>query len=170
MPRRRPGPQVVAAESAPNGDGPAEQPTEVIPPPPRPEGAAKLRRERRRLLTSREQAVYHLGGLAFELYRRDLLIEDVMRRRAGEVAMLDDTVRDIDARLGEIDFERRERRRRDSADAAVGNCVTCRAPFRAEARFCWQCGTQLVPTADGDEQVTAVIRPPPEPAPERDAT
>ena len=33
-----------------------------------------------------------------------------MRLRAGEVAELDDTVRDIDARLGEVDRERKERR------------------------------------------------------------
>ena len=74
--------------------------------------------------------------------------------------MLDDTVRDIDARLGELDRERRERRgRRAPADELAGNCLTCRAPFRAEARFCWQCGAQLVPASGGDEQVTAVIAP-----------
>ena len=170
LPRRR----TAAAEPPPeppaaNGDGPAEQPTEVIPPPPRPDGPAKLRRERRRLLASREQAVYHLGGLAFELYRRDQLGEEVMRRKAGEVAMLDDTVRDIDSRLGEIDRDRKERRRRAPADGVAGNCLTCRAPFRAEARYCWQCGTQLVPTADGDDQVTAIITPAPEKPPEAGA-
>ncbi len=89
-----------------------------------------------------------------------------MRRRAGEVALLDDTVRDIDSRLGEIDRERKDRRRRPPADGVVGNCLTCRAPFRAEARYCWQCGTQLVPTADGDDQVTAIITPAPEKPPE----
>ncbi|HSI31632.1 MAG TPA: hypothetical protein VK951_09900, partial [Miltoncostaeaceae bacterium] len=147
----------------------AEQPTEVIPPPPRPDGPARLRRERRRLLASREQAVYHLGGLAFELYRRDQLGEEVMRRKAGEVALLDDTVRDIDSRLGEIDRDRKERRRRAPADRIAGNCLTCRAPFRAEARYCWQCGTQLVPTSDGDDQVTAIITPAPEKPPEAGA-
>jgi hypothetical protein len=171
LPRRR----AAAADAAPaaadgDGDAPADQPTEVIPPPPKPDGPAKLRRERRRLLVSREQAVYHLGGLAFELYRRDRLGEEVMRRRAGEVAMLDDTVRDIDARLGEIDRERKERRRRGPAATDVaGNCLTCRAPFRAEARFCWQCGTRLVPAGEGDDQVTAIITPGPEPPPENGA-
>jgi hypothetical protein len=122
----------------------------------------RLRRDRRRLITRREEAVYHLGGLAFELYRRDLLGEEVMRARAGEVAQIDDTVRDIDVRLGEIDRDRRERRRGEPADPSAGCCLTCRAPFRAEARFCWQCGAQLVPPSMGDEQVTAVIvaRPP----------
>jgi hypothetical protein len=159
LPRRRTPPTAGASEPRADGDGPPDQPTEVIPPPPRDGSPGRLRRERRRLLASREQAVYHLGGLAFELYRRDQLGEEVMRRRAGEVALLDETVRDIDARLGQIDRERRERRRRAPDDGAAGNCLTCRAPFRAEARFCWQCGTRLVATEEGDEQVTAVITP-----------
>jgi hypothetical protein len=133
----------------------------VIPAPPRPERAGALRRRRRGLISQRQEAVYHLGGLAFELYRRDLLTEEVMRRRAGEVALLDDTVRDIDARLGEIERERRERRSRSEADSSVGRCVRCHASFRAEARFCWQCGARLVPETQGDEQVTATIAPPP---------
>lgn len=168
LPRRRQTPASApdggAPPAAPNGGGPeGDQPTEVIPPPPRPHGPVKLRRERRRLLASREEAVYHLGGLAFELYRRDQLGEEVMRRRAGEVALLDESVRDIDARLGEIDHERRARRRRAPGDDIAGNCLTCRAPFRAEARYCWQCGTQLVPTEKGDDQVTVVITPAPPP-------
>ena len=43
----------------------------------------------------------------------------------------------------------------------VGNCVRCHASFRAEARFCWQCGARVVPESEGDEQVTAAIAPPP---------
>ncbi|WP_217915727.1 hypothetical protein [Miltoncostaea marina] len=120
--------------------------------------ARRLRRERRRLLARREETVYHLGGLAFELYRRDMLGEDVARRRAGEVAEIDDTVRDIDVRLAEIDQLRRERRSRAPADPSVGCCVACRSPFHAGARFCWSCGARLVPvSAEGDEQATAVI-------------
>ncbi|WP_217920944.1 hypothetical protein [Miltoncostaea oceani] len=176
MPRRRAdAPADAPAEAAP----PAATPPPTAPPsgdasddapvvdatgdvPLRGAAPRRLRRERRRLITRREEAVYHLGGLAFELYRRDMLGEDVMRRRAGEVAEIDDTVRDIDVRLGELDRERRDRRRVAEPDPAAGCCLTCRTPFRAEARFCWQCGTQVVPPSMGDEQVTAVIsvRPP----------
>jgi len=117
----------------------------------------RLRRDRRKLITQREEAVYHLGGLAFELYRRDMLEEEVMRTRAGEVAQIDDTIRDIDVRLGEIDRERRDRRRPEAPDPSVGCCLVCRTPFQAEARFCWQCGAQVIPPSMGDEQVTAVI-------------
>ena len=153
LPRRRP-----AASAADGAGEPVDEATGVIPAPPRPERAGVLHRRRRALIAQRQEAVYHLGGLAFELYRRGLLGEEVMRRRAGEVAMLDDTVRDIDIRLGEMD---RDRRARSSADLAVGNCVRCHATFRAEARFCWQCGARIVPESEGDEQVTAAIAPPP---------
>jgi hypothetical protein len=155
LPRRR------AAPSEEPGAETAEGSTEVIPAPPARERAGALHRRRRALIAQRQEAVYHLGGLAFELHRRDLLGEEVMRRRAGEIALLDDTVRDIDIRLGEMDRERRERRARSQSDLSAGNCVRCRAPFRADARFCWQCGARVVPEAEGDEQVTATIAPPP---------
>jgi hypothetical protein len=140
-----------AAEAAEGADATADGATGRV------AGPRRLRRDRRRLISRREEVVYHLGGLAFELYRRDMLHEEVMRRRAGEVAEIDDTVRDIDVRLGEIDRERRERRQRAPADPSAGCCLTCRSPFRADARFCWQCGAQLVPPSVGDEQPTAVI-------------
>jgi hypothetical protein len=156
LPRRR-----SAAGAADGAGEPVDGETGVIPAPPRQERAGALHRRRRALIAQRQETVYHLGGLAFELYRRDLLSEDVMRRRAGEVAMLDDTVRDIDIQLGEMDRARRARRARSPDDLAAGNCVRCHAPFRAEARFCWQCGARMVPEAEGDEQVTAAITPPP---------
>jgi hypothetical protein len=161
--RRRPAPDVPEATTpAPPPGGPpaAEAPLATAPEEPGDEGPRRLRRRRRELLELREDAVYDLGGLAFELYRRDMLTEDVMRRRAGEVAGLDDTVRDIDARLSELERVRRERRTQAAEDPDVGCCLRCRATFRPEARFCWQCGAQLVPTAEGDEQPTVVIGSP----------
>jgi len=152
-----------AAPLAADAPAPAEdgQPTEVVAAPARQEGARQLRRRREQLLTEREETVYHLGGLAFELYRRDRLSDEVMRLRAGHVAQIDDAVRDIDARLSDVERERRERRVKAPADPSVGCCLVCRTPFRAEARFCWQCGTRLVPDTVGDEQPTAVIPTPP---------
>ena len=148
-----------AAAPAP-ADGDA-QPTEVGPAPPRADGPRQLRRRREQLLTEREETVYHLGGLAFELYRRDRLSDEVMRLRAGHVAQIDEAVRDIDARLSDVERERKERRVRVPTDPSVGCCLVCRTPFRAEARFCWQCGSRLVPDTVGDEQPTAAIPMPP---------
>lgn len=169
LPRRRTpaapadGAPAEAATGEPSAAEPATEtiPEATTPPPPEADGPRRLRRNRKKLLSQREVAVYDLGGLAFELYRRDLLTEEVMVLRAQEVAALDDTVRDIDARLGEIERERRERRSKAPADPSVGCCMVCRAPFRAEARFCWQCGTEVVPPAAGDEQPTVVIPTPP---------
>ena len=164
--RPRPDADPAAAEGAtasapPPPEAEAGAAAAAVPAEERPSGPRRLRRDRRRLLTEREEAVYHLGGLAFELYRRDLLPDGVMRLRAGEVAHLDDTVRDIDVRLSELERERRERRHAEPADPAVGCCLVCRTPFRAEARFCWQCGTQVVPPpVGGDDQPTAVISSP----------
>ncbi len=159
--RTRPAAAAAPGDAAAEPAGEDAQPTEAIPVPPRPAGPRSLRRDRRRLLTEREEAVYHLGGLAFELYRRDQLPDGVMRLRAGEVAQLDDTVRDIDVRLSEAERLRRERRGSESADPSVGCCLVCRTPFRPEARFCWQCGTQVVPPPlGGDDQPTAVISTP----------
>lgn len=141
----------------------AEGETTVIPTPEKERGpsVAQLRRRRKELLDQRQETVYHLGGLAFELYRRDLLAEGVMRLRASEVATLDDSVRDIDVRLGEIDRARRERRNAVPEDLSVGCCLVCRTTFRAEARFCSQCGTQVVPPPiGGDDQPTQVIASP----------
>jgi hypothetical protein len=169
--RRRAEPATPEAPAAPEAgeeataapaDAPeAAQPTEVVPAAPRPEGPRQLRRRREQLLTEREETVYHLGGLAFELYRRDRLSDEVMRLRAGHLAQIDDAVRDIDARLSDVERERRERRVKAPSDPSVGCCLVCRTPFRAEARFCWQCGSRLVPDTVGDEQPTAAIPMPP---------
>ncbi|MGD9694554.1 MAG: hypothetical protein AB7V42_02705 [Thermoleophilia bacterium] len=163
LPRRRPaapadGPAAEAAtdaEAEPDAPGGDAEPEGALPHDG--DGAAALRRRRKKLLAGRQEAVYHLGGLAYELHRRDMLAEEVLSLRAGEVAALDDSVRDIDARLDAIERERRERRRRTDTAEHAGNCLACRAPFRAEARYCWQCGAQLVPTEGGDDQVTVII-------------
>jgi hypothetical protein len=156
--RRRATPTAPAADetgTAPDADQPSAAPVaadaETNP--------ARLRRRRKRLISDRELAVYHLGGLAFELYRRDLLTEEVLRRRAGAVSLIDETVHDIDERLAQLDSERREKRARrgEPGITTAGNCLACRAPFQAEARFCWQCGAQLNAAPDLDAQVTQTI-------------
>jgi hypothetical protein len=122
-----------------------------------PASAARLRRRRQRLTRRRQEALYHLGGLAFELYRRDRLGERVMQLRAREVAELDRTVGEIDASLEALDRARRERRRRPEPDASIGACLRCRAPFGPGARFCWSCGIAFAPLPPDPEQVTGVI-------------
>ena len=124
------------------------------------EGTRRILAERRRLVARRQAALYHLGGLAFELYRRDLLPRGVMCLRASAVAAIDDAVRAIDDRLGEIERLSADRRAATSPDLTVGCCVACRASFEPGARFCWRCGARVVPAPIvEDDQPTAVIGP-----------
>lgn len=161
--RRRPA-QPEPATEAPAADAGADDAAPAAVAADTETNPGRLRRRRKRLISDREVAVYHLGGLAFELYRRDLLAEDVLRRRAGAVALIDESVHDIDTRLEQLDSERRERRSRrgEGALTTAGNCLACRAPFQDEARFCWQCGARLTPPdPDLDAQITQAIPTPP---------
>jgi hypothetical protein len=109
-----------------------------------------LERERRGLVDQREEQVYHLGGLAFELHRRERLPDGVMRRRADDVSQTDARIREIDAALDAIEANREERRQRDREKRAArpapepaGVCSNCGTPFQPEASFCWSCGTAV---------------------------
>lgn len=109
--------------------------------------SSALRRTRAELMEQRENALFHLGGLVYEMFQRDLLTIPAARERARRVAEIDDAVFEIDRQLEDVDVARRERQRRRGSGALreVGACVACRHPFFAEARFCMQCGTRLEP-------------------------
>ena len=130
-----------------------------------------LRRRRRQLMASYEQGIFDLGGLAMELQRRGLLAEDVMRRRAAEVADLRQQIDDMSTRLDAVRSERQERRQ--AGRGANITCPSCGVRSRATANFCAACGAPFSPEADVladeasladqpttvivDEQVTTVI-------------
>ncbi|MCC6830825.1 MAG: hypothetical protein IT200_05700 [Thermoleophilia bacterium] len=123
-----------------------DQPTGAIPVPAPTRGGARLRRERRDLMAKREEMLFHLGGLTFELFRAGRLGEAVARHRAGMVAEVDDAVRFIDAQLEEIQRQKAHGGVLPAAGPAeAGACLVCRAPFYADARFCMQCGARFAP-------------------------
>ena len=144
---------------------PTGEDTAVIVPPPDPEqatgvikmdpadeppvpSAARLRRHRRGLMAQREQMLFHLGGLTFELFRHGRLGEPVARHRAEMVAELDDAVRVSDEQLLLARSGRRDGTP-PARPAEVGSCLACRAPFYEQARFCMQCGERLAPVSPG---------------------
>lgn len=157
--------EAAAAPAPPNGsDVPAEEDEKRVRP-------GVLRRRRRQLMAAYEQGIFDLGGLAMELQRRGLLAEDVMRRRAAEVADLRQQIDDMSTRLDAVRSERQERRQ--AGRGANITCPSCGARSRATANFCAACGAPLSPEADVladeasladqpttvivDEQVTTVI-------------
>ena len=104
-----------------------------------------LRRQRRRLLNARDQMVFHLGGLAYELHRLGELSAPVAQRRAGMIYELDATVSAIDAQLASRSSTKPAEPR---LPIVVGSCRTCHTLFVAEARYCMKCGAALAPAED----------------------
>ncbi len=122
--------------------------------PPRPPTTGQLRRERRRLWDERQETVYHLGGLAYDLYLRGMLGDDLVARRAGVVLELDARIAAIDEQLAEHDARRRQGRVR--VPPAAGYCLSCGAPYQADAVFCFRCGARVhVAVDEADTQVIA---------------
>ena len=78
------------------------------------------------------QLQWDLGGLAYEMARRDHFRLDVLVRAA--------------ARLQEVDGELAEAERLLRLDeaAAGGACASCGALHARGAVFCWQCGGPLI--------------------------
>ena len=104
-----------------------------------------LRRQRRRLLSGRDQMIFDLGGLAYELHLLGELSAPVAQRRAGMIYELDTTVRAIDAQLASRGSTKPSEQR---LPIVVGSCRTCHTLFVAEARYCMKCGATLAPADD----------------------
>ncbi len=122
--------------------------------PPRPPTPGHLRRERRKLWDERQETVYHLGGLAFDLHLRGMLDDELVGRRAEVVHELDARIAAIDEQLAEHDARRRQGRVR--VPPAAGYCLSCGAPYQADAAFCFRCGARVhVAVDEADTQVIA---------------
>lgn len=93
--------------------------------------AAALATRRDELAERFAQLQWDLGGLAYEMARRDHFRLDVLVRQA--------------ARLQEVDGELAEAERllRLEDAAAAGSCASCGALHARGAVFCWQCGAPL---------------------------
>jgi hypothetical protein len=94
--------------------------------------AAELRRRRDELARGFWEAQLDLGGLVYEMIRRDQFRMDVVVSRAA-------ALQEIHAELGEV-----ERLLRLDEAAAAGSCASCGALYAHGAAFCWQCGESLV--------------------------
>lgn len=120
-------------------DGPMDLPESLA------SSSRGLRRQRRRLLNKRDQMVFHLGGLSYELHLLGELGAPVAQRRAGMIYELDTTVRAIDAQLASRGATKPSEQR---LPIVVGSCRTCHTLFVAEARYCMKCGAALAPAED----------------------
>lgn len=101
-------------------------------------GPPELERRREELVSRFAQLQWDLGGIAYEMARREHYRLDVLTRRAAELQQ-------VDGELGEV-----ERMLRLERAGAAGTCPACGALHAAGAGFCWQCGTALMPAAEGN--------------------
>jgi hypothetical protein len=136
----------------------ATEPSEIPPEDPpatRPPSVGQLRRERKRLWDERQETTYHVGGLAIEMRRRDMLDDGLIARRADIVLDTDARIVAIDEQLAGIDEQRRRSRVR--MPPPQGYCLSCGGPYLADAAFCSRCGARIhAPAADGDTEVIPV--------------
>ena len=94
--------------------------------------ASELRRERRALLHIREDRLRDLGGLTFEMYRRDQFNEALVVERCAELVAIEARISEIDAIVSGLGLRRRQQ--------AI---CACGAPILVGARFCPSCGRPL---------------------------
>jgi predicted RNA-binding Zn-ribbon protein involved in translation (DUF1610 family) len=109
-----------------------------------PDGPAAELTARRDALAERfAQLQWDLGGLAYEMARRDHFRLDVLVRAAARL-------QEVDAELAEA-----ERLLRLEEAAAAGSCPACGALHARGAVFCWQCGEALIDRQPASGQVAA---------------
>lgn len=103
-----------------------------------------LKRERKALISFREDRLRDLGGLALEMYKRDRFDAGLVVERCAELVAVEARVQEIDAML-------------DGSAAVRGGVAAicaCGAPLLLGARFCATCGRPAGRIARSDAAAT----------------
>lgn len=100
--------------------------------------SSDLERRRDRLARELIDAQWDLGGLTYEMARRDHFRLDVLARQAAKLQQLD-------AELSEV-----ERMLKLGQAGAAGACGNCGALYAEGSVFCRQCGNELMPRITPD--------------------
>jgi Double zinc ribbon len=87
---------------------------------------AALKREQRALLREREERIRDLGGLVFEMFRRDRFRVELVTERCADLVAVEERLSELDAVL--------------SASRRGGLRCACGAPLAWDAHFCANCG------------------------------
>jgi hypothetical protein len=126
---------------------------------PRASHPGALKRERRALLREREDRLRDLGGLVFEMFRRDRFRVELVTERCADLVALQ-------ARLEELDSLLAAATSRGSLRCACGaplawgahfcancgrpagprpvvSCARCGSPLPADVQFCGRCGSPV---------------------------
>jgi hypothetical protein len=115
-----------------------------------------MRRRIRKSARTRDALARELGTLIVEMQRLGRRNDELLARKAREVAALDDELQGLRAALG-----RRETRDQVVAAGIAGACESCGTLLGTEDRFCSRCGK---PAGDGHAQTEPPPPPPPPPS------
>ena len=141
---------------------------------------AALKRERRALLREREDRIRDLGGLVFEMFRRDRFRVELVTERCADLVALEERLDELDALIASVN-RRGGLRCECGAPLAWGahfcancgrpvgprpvvSCARCGAPLPAEAKFCGSCGSAVEqqPEVPADTQADPAPKEPAE--------
>ena len=101
---------------------------------PRPSKASPaLLKQRDQLSRQFAELQWDLGGIAYEMARRDAYRLEVLNAQAAKL-------QEVDAELGQI-----ERLVKMDEAGAAGSCPSCGALQARGASFCWRCGQAIQP-------------------------
>lgn len=144
--RMRPGPRVPAARRRAIKSEALSSPASSI-------GGSKLQEEHDRLAREFVVLQWDLGGIAYEMARRDHFRTEVIAQQAAKLQQ-------VDSSLGQA-----ERMLRLEHDGVASSCSSCGAMQARGAVYCWQCGIELISTASVTTPAPTVPPPAPPSAP-----
>ena len=104
---------------------------------------AAMRRRIRKVARLREALVRDLGALLVEMERLGRRNDELLGRKAREVAALDEELRGLREALGQ-----RHTLERVVATGIAGSCRACGSLLGTEDRFCSRCGTSAAADAE----------------------
>jgi hypothetical protein len=139
-----------------------------------------LKRERRALVREREVRLRDLGGLVFEMFRRDRFRVELVTERCADLVALDERLNELDSLLAAARSRGGMRCEcgaplawdahfcancgRPAGPRPVVSCARCGSPLPADAQFCGRCGSAVEP-----QQTEPSADTEPEPAPKEPA-
>jgi hypothetical protein len=106
---------------------------------------AAMRRRVRKVTRTREALVRELGTLVVEMERLGRRNDELLVRKAREVATLDEELGGLREALGE-----RLTLERVVATGIAGSCRACSSLLGTEDRFCSRCGTPVAEDAQAE--------------------
>jgi hypothetical protein len=143
-------------------------------------GPKALRRERRILLREREERIRDLGGLVFEMFRRDRFRVELVTQRCSELMTLEERLDELASLISSAGGHATVRCEcgapvawgthfcancgRPVGPRPVVSCARCGSPLPANVQFCGHCGS---PVDSGQPELPADTQP--EPAPKERA-